>query len=76
MVDRLYPQLNHGGYLFIFVHKSRRKEQTLHDWLGRQTDLELIQDGYIDYTYEETSTDFSSRFQMYLFILQMAVLAT
>ena len=72
LLDRLYPRLNPGGYLFIFVHKSRHKEQTLHDWLDRQPDLELIQGGYIDYTYEETSTDFNTQFQMYLFFLQRA----
>lgn len=71
LLDKLTACLNENGYLFIFVHKSTKKEKELHSWLARkQTILRLVQDGYCDAIYEEKSSRFKTEFQMYMFILQ------
>lgn len=71
LLDRLLGYLNPQGYLFIFVHKSGRKEAELHEWLQRNGDyVTLVQDGYLAYVYEEKQIDFRSTFQMYMFVVQ------
>lgn len=71
LLNKLSAYLNEDGYLFIFVHKSRRKEKEIRDWFEQvQRMLTLRQNGYVDAIYEEKSTGFRTEFQMYMFILQ------
>ncbi len=74
LLDRLVARLNRAGFLFIFVHKSPAKERVLHEWLQENMQaVALVQDGYIDYVYEEKSTGFKSPFQMFMFIVEKKV---
>lgn len=74
LLTRLAAHLNVNGYLFIFVHKSPKKEKILKNWFQEvQTEFLFVKDGYIDYTYEENTTGFRSTFQYYLFFLQRTV---
>lgn len=71
LLTRLSSSLNQNGFLFIFVHKSSKKENVLHTWLAEQGKaFQLVQEGYIEFVYEEKSRHFSSTFQMYMLILQ------
>ena len=71
LLDRLFSYLNENGFLFIFVHKSSKKEKELHDWLKNQgAEVSLVLDKYIDYVYEERSINFKSKFQMYMLVLR------
>lgn len=71
LLDRLFSYLNKNGFMFIFVHKSSKKEKVLHEWLKTQgAEISLVLDKYIDYVYEEQSINFKSKFQMYMLILR------
>ena len=71
LLNKLSACLNEDGYLFIFVHKSSRKEKELHKWFEQvQTVFTLRQDGYVDAIYEEKSSGFRTEFQMYALFLQ------
>ena len=70
MLDRLSDKITPAGYLFVFVHRSDKKEKVLHRWAATRPGLSLIQDGYIDYVYEEKASGFRSPFQFYMFIAQ------
>lgn len=73
MLDRLAGCLAPSGYLCVFVHKSAQKEKQLHKWHEGQSDsLTVVQTGYLDYVYQEQTTDFSAAFQYYMLILQQA----
>ena len=55
----------------MFVHKSPKKERELKNWLARaKSELNLIREGYLNYTYQEKATEFESEFQFYMFIVQ------
>jgi 2-polyprenyl-3-methyl-5-hydroxy-6-metoxy-1,4-benzoquinol methylase len=71
LLDKVASLINVNGYLFVFVQKSPKKEQELKNWLARaKSELNLIRDGYINYTYQEKATEFKSEFQFYMFIVQ------
>lgn len=71
MLNKLANHVAPQGYLFIFVHKAPAKEKELQQWLAQHSEVfALVQDGYLDYTYEEKATDFRSSFQFYMFMLQ------
>jgi hypothetical protein len=71
LLDKLAPTINENGYFFIFVHKSSKKEKELHKWFATvQSELTLVQEGYISMIYEEKSSGFRSEFEMYSFYLQ------
>ncbi len=71
LLDKLVGYLNADGYFFIFVHKSASKEKELKLWLGRvKSEFEIAHEGYIDYTYQETATDFKSTFQYHMLVLR------
>ena len=71
MLNKLATHVAPQGYLFIFVHKAPAKEKELQQWLTHHSEVfTLVQDGYLDYTYEEKATNFRSSFQFYMFILQ------
>ncbi len=71
LLNNVAAHLNDNGYLFVFVHKSRKKEKELNDWLETtKPGFILLRDGHIDYVYEEKTTNFRSEFQYYMFILQ------
>ncbi len=71
LLDKAASYLNQNGYLFIFIHKSSKKEKAFHKWRqGVSSELTLIKEGYIDYVYEEKSKGFCTAFQYYMAILQ------
>lgn len=71
LLDRLVSHINENGFLFLFVHRSRKKEKELKSWYERvASDFELVKEGYIDYVYEEMATRFQSEFQFYMLILK------
>ena len=71
LLDKLVDYLNKDGFFFIFVHKSAAKEKELKKWLGRfESTFEIACEDYIDYTYEESTTDFKSSFQYFMLVLK------
>lgn len=71
LLDKLSACLNVNGYLFVFVHKSAKKEKELHNWLQTKIGLfSMAEAGYVTAIYEEKSSGFRTEFQMYMFILQ------
>jgi cyclopropane fatty-acyl-phospholipid synthase-like methyltransferase len=71
LLDTVASHLRENGYLFLFVHQSRKKERALKAWLeGVETGFELVEEGYIDYVYHEKATGFQSAFQFYMLILK------
>ena len=69
LLDTVAAHLNPNGYLCLFIHKSDSKEKVLNKWLST-TQLTPRETGYIDYTYTETQSGFSSKFQYYMLIVQ------
>jgi 2-polyprenyl-3-methyl-5-hydroxy-6-metoxy-1,4-benzoquinol methylase len=60
-----------NGLLCIFVHKSKYKETIIKQFFEAHYPFwEVIADRYIDYTYEEKSSDFKSYMQFYMYIVQ------
>jgi SAM-dependent methyltransferase len=67
LLDRVFTHTREGGYVFIFIHKSRAKEKGLREYVSAwPDDWQVIEDRYIDYAYEETQTGFrfESQFNM------------
>lgn len=64
-------QLNPDGLLCLFIHKSERKEAIAKDFF-RDTypDWRVVVDRYIDYTYEEKSSNFKTQMEFNMFIVQ------
>ena len=73
-VDLLNTLINHiseNGFLFLFVHKSPKKEREVKRWLKAvAAEFAVAEEGYIDYLYEEVATGFQSAFQYYMLILK------
>ncbi|MDH3675578.1 MAG: class I SAM-dependent methyltransferase [Anaerolineae bacterium] len=77
LLDKVSSLINVNGHLFVFVHKSSKKEQELKNWLaGAKSEFDLIEEGYINYTYQEKATRFKSEFQFYMFIVQRVTTIT
>nr|BAG55482.1 hypothetical protein [uncultured bacterium] len=71
LLDRLVNHLNAHGFLFLFVHRSRQKERDLKRWVERVKEaFRVVEEGYIDYAYQEKVSGFRSEFQYYMLILQ------
>lgn len=71
LLNTVADHIKMDGYLCLFVHKSDAKEKALHTWFAeRKAQFSVAEEGYIDYVYEEKSTDFRSAFQYYVLILQ------
>ena len=71
LLTKCAAQLKPQGILFIFVHRSKKKEKELHKWLSEVgSNFAMLQDGPIDYTYEEKSSGFRSVFTYYMFFVQ------
>lgn len=71
LLDTLANHINENGFLFLFVHKSQKKEREVKTWFETvEAKFEVAKEGYIDYLYEETVTGFQSAFQYYMLILK------
>ncbi|GAB4274990.1 MAG: hypothetical protein Kow0080_23880 [Candidatus Promineifilaceae bacterium] len=71
LLNTLTNHINEGGFLFLFVHKSPKKERCIKSWLETvETEFEVVEEGYIDYLYQETATGFQSAFQYYMLVLK------
>lgn len=71
LLDTVANHINENGFLFLFVHKSEQKERDVKTWFKKiEAEFEIAQEGYLDYVYEETATDFRSAFQYYMLILK------
>lgn len=67
----LTEQLNPGGLLCCFVHKSKTKEQRLKAFFSQnRPDWAILASQHIDYTYEEPETGFRSTSQFFMFLGQ------
>lgn len=71
LLNTLTNHVNENGFLFLFVHKSKKKEVAIRRWFETvEAKFEVAKEGYIDYVYEETVTGFRSSFQYYMLVLQ------
>ena len=71
LLDRVFAHTKEGGYVFIFIHKSRTKERRLKEHLSAMADdWGVAADRYIDYAYEETQTGFRSEFQFNMVVMR------
>jgi SAM-dependent methyltransferase len=71
LLDRVFAHTKEGGYVFIFVHKSRSKEKRLKELIsGLSSDWQIVVDRYIDYTYEERQTGFRSESQFNMVVVR------
>lgn len=71
LLDNCAAHIAPKGYLFIFIHKSAKKEKILQKWLAdNDQSFTLVQEGNIDYIYEEESTGFKADSPFYMFFLQ------
>lgn len=71
LLDTLKNHINENGFLFLFVHKSPKKEREVKRWFEAvAAEFEVAAEGYIDYLYREVATGFQSAFQYYMLILK------
>ncbi|MCB8987372.1 MAG: class I SAM-dependent methyltransferase [Ardenticatenaceae bacterium] len=71
LLNTLVNHLNENGFLFLFVHKSPKKEREVKRWFETvEAAFEVAEESYIDYLYKETATGFQSAFQYYMLILK------
>lgn len=71
LLNTLPNHINENGFLFLFVHKSPKKEKEVKRWLETVAAMFTVaEEGYIDYLYKEEATDFQSAFQYYMLILK------
>ncbi len=71
LLTTLTKHIKKHGFLFLFVHKSPKKESEVKSWFETvETEFEIAEEGYIDYLYKESVTGFQSAFQYYMLILQ------
>lgn len=71
LLRALTNQLNPGGLICLFVHKSKAKEKQLKAFFSQtHTTWQILAEQYIDYTYEEPDTGFSSTSQFFMFFVQ------
>jgi tellurite methyltransferase len=71
LLQTVTEQLNPGGLLCCFVHKSKTKEQRLKAYFAQnRPDWEILASRHIDYTYEEPESGFCSTSQFFMFFGQ------
>lgn len=71
LLNTLVNHINENGFLFLFIHKSSKKEREVKHWFETvEAEFEVTKEGYIDYLYEEVATGFRSAFQYYMLILK------
>lgn len=71
LLNTLINHINENGFLFLFVHKSPKKEREVKSWFEAvEAEFEIAEEGYIDYLYKEVATGFQSAFQYYMLILK------
>jgi SAM-dependent methyltransferase len=71
LLDRVFTHTKKGGYVFIFIHKSRAKEKRLKEYVGALADdWAVVEDRYIDYFYEETQSGFRSESQFNMVVIR------
>lgn len=71
LLQTLTDQLNPGGLICCFVHKSKTKEQRLKAFFSQNwPDWEILVSQHIDYTYEEPESGFRSTSQFFMFLGQ------
>ncbi len=71
LLDRVFAHTHPGGHVAIFIHKSPAKEKALHAiFAAMQPDWVLVENGYIDYVYEEKAINFRSEFQFCMLVMQ------
>ena len=69
LLHKLCLCLNDEGIICLFVHKSNTKEKVLKGFFNEHfSSWEVLKDTYIDYTYFEKATNFTSSFQYHMFI--------
>lgn len=72
LLDTAKRLVKDGGYLAIFVHKQKRPEQEIQSWIeSNKDDLEVLERGHVEQTYEEKASGFKTVFQMAMFILKI-----
>ena len=76
LLNNLVNHINENGFLFLFVHKSPKKEREVKRWFAAvAAKFEVAEEGYIDYLYREDVTGFQSAFQYYMLILKRTYVA-
>ena len=72
LLNRAKTFVKNGGILAIFVHKQKRPEKELQTWIeSNKNELEILERGYVDQTYEEKTSGFKSVFQMAMTLLRI-----
>ncbi len=76
LLNALTNHINENGFLFLFVHKSPKKERDVALWLETvKPKFEVAAEGYLDYLYQEKASGFQSAFQYYMLILKRTAVA-
>lgn len=76
LLNTLINHINENGFLFLFVHKSPKKEKEVKRWFETvETAFEVAEESYIDYLYKEVATGFQSAFQYYMLVLKQVFAA-
>lgn len=71
LLETLTAQLNLGGLICLFVHKSKAKERQLQQFFTKtHPDWPILAAQHINYTYEEPETGFKSTSQFFMFLAQ------
>jgi len=71
LLDRVFTHTKEGGYVFVFIHRSRTKEKRLKEHVSALVDdWGVVEDRYIDYTYEETQAGFRSESQFNMVVIR------
>ena len=71
LLDRVFTHTKEGGYVFVFIHRSRTKKKRLKERVSALADnWGVVEDRYIDYTYEETQTGFRSESQFNMVVIR------
>jgi tellurite methyltransferase len=71
LLDRVFSHAKKGGYVFIFIHKSRAKEKRLKEYVSALADdWRIVEDRHIDYVYEENQTGFRSESQFNMVVVR------
>lgn len=71
LLDRARQHLRPQGLLLLFVHRTKRQETTLNEWLaGLGETYAVRQQQYVDYVYEEKTSGFRAEFQYCMAVVQ------
>lgn len=71
LLNTVASHINEDGFLFLFVHKSPKKEREVKRWFETvEAAFEIAEESYVDYLYREVVTGFQSAFQYYMLILK------